>query len=153
MATPKRYERPAWEDRFNPPAPTALRAGLPAKAARLFDLTRRHMKALDGVTESPTWMGDCWRWTLEYRTKHAEEPLAVLVPSPADLQLAMPMDLDFVRQLESRRLKRSVRDGVGLAQEMFDTRWGIWSINSATMLEDLLDLIELKLNHLAKRVG
>jgi hypothetical protein len=50
-------------------------------------------------------------------------------------------------------MKRAVRDGVDLAQDPFDTRWGVWSIHAESLLEEVVDLIELKLRHEAKQVG
>jgi len=130
-----------------------LRAPLPAAAAKLFDRLRRDVRSLEGVTESFGWHGDCWRWTIEFKTEYSDEPLAVIVPAPSDLQLAMPLDREFIRSLPQQCMKRSVRDGIGLAQAPFDTRWGVWSVQSASLLDDLVDLIELKLRHLARRAG
>ncbi len=153
MVSPTGYERAAWEDRFNRPTIEALRASLSSAAAKLLTQLRRHLLALDGVTEGFSWHGDCWRWTIEYYTDHSDEPLALLVPSPTDLQLAMPLEREFVRSLSMRRMKRSVREGIGLAQDPFDTRWGVWSIQSEGLLEDLTDLIEHKLRDQARRAG
>ncbi len=153
MVSPTGYERAAWEDRFNRPTIEALRASLSSPAAKLFTQLRRHLLALDGVTEGFTWHGVCWRWTIEYYTDHSDEPLALLVPSPTDLQLAMPLEREFVRSLSMRRMKRSVREGIGLAQDPFDTRWGVWSIQTEGLLEDLTDLIEHKLRDQARRAG
>jgi len=153
MPESRTYERTAWEDRFNPPTAERLRAGLHGKPRKLFDQLRRHLLELDGVTESFGWRGDCWRWTVEYRTKRGEEPLAIVIPSPLDLQLAVPMDRKFARSLTARRMKRAVRDGVDLAQDPFDTHWGVWSIQATNLLEDVVDLVELKLRHEAKQVG
>ena len=153
MVSPKGYERAAWEDRFNRPTVEQLRVPLSAAASKLFDRLRRDVRSLEGVTESFAWHGDCWRWTIEFHTEHSDEPLAVLVPAPLDLQLAVPLDREFVRSLPQRSMKRSVRDGIGLAQDPFDTRWGVWSVQSAGLLDDLVDLIELKLRHLARRAG
>ena len=153
MAQPRAYERIAWEDRFNQPTVEALRDALPDRARDLFDLIRDNLLAIDGATEDFAWQGACWRWTIEYRTKHSKEPLAVLVPSPTDLQLAVPMDLEFIRSLSARRMKRAVRDGIDLAQEPFDTRWGVWSIQSSGLVDDVVDLVEQMLQHRAKRVG
>jgi hypothetical protein len=147
------YERISWEDRFNRPTASRLRAGLDRSSTRLFDLLRRHLLELDGVTEDFAWRGDCWRWTIEYRTKLSKDPLAIVIPSPLDLQLAVPMERKFARSLTARRMKRAVRDGVDLAQEPFDTRWGVWSIQAEGLLDDVLELIELKLRHEAKQVG
>ncbi len=153
MVSPKVYDRIAWEDRFNRPTIAKLRAALDPESAGMFDMLRGHLLALDGATENFAWHGDCWRWTIEYHTKHSDEPLALVVPSPADLQLAVPLERDFVRSLSLRRMKRPVKDGIGLAQDPFDTRLGVWSLQSETLLDDLLDLIELKLRHQAKQAG
>ena len=82
-----------------------------------------------------------------------EDPLAILIPSPLDLQVAVPMKREFARTVAARRMRRAMRDGMVLAQEPFDTRWGIWSIQAEGLLEDVVDLIELKLRHEAKQVG
>ncbi len=153
MPGSKVYEKIAWEDRFNRPTVSRLRAGLDGKSTELFDILRSHLLELDGVTEGFAWRGDCWRWTIEYRIKRSKDPLAIVIPSPADFQLAVPMDRKFARTLNPRRMKRAVRDGVDLAQDPFDTRWGVWSIQAEGLLEDVVDLIELKLRHEAKRVG
>jgi hypothetical protein len=153
MPGSKVYERIAWENRFNQPTVSSLRSSLDNESAKLFDVIRRHLMEFDGVTEGFAWRGDCWRWTIEYRIKRSEDPLAIVIPSPADLQLAVPMDRKFARSLTSRRMKRAVRDGVDLAQDPFDTRWGVWSIHTEGLLEEVVDLIELKLRHKAKQVG
>jgi len=153
MAGSAAYERVSWEDRFNRPTARRLRAGLRGKSAKLFDVLRGHLLELEGVTEGYAWRGDCWRWTIEYRTKLSEDPLAILIPSPQDLQVAVPMEREFARSVATRRMKRAMRDGVDLAQDPFDTRWGVWSIQAESLLEDVVDLIELKLRHEAKQVG
>ena len=151
MLSPTGYERTAWEDRFNRPTIESLRAALEPEAAKLFDRLRRNLRSVEGATEGFAWHGACWRWTIEYHTEHSEEPLALLVPSPMDLQLAVPLEREFVRSLPQRRMTRFIRDGIGLAQDPFDTRWGIWSIQSTSLLEDLVDLIDLKLRHLGRQ--
>lgn len=153
MAAQTSYDRSAWEDRFNQPTIVKLKTELPKPAAKLFEAVRRHIMGLDGVAEGFKWQGACWRWTVEYRTKLSDDPLAVIVPSPNDLQLAMPLDQEFIESLQMRRMKRATRDGVGLAQEPFDTHWAVWSIQADSLVDDVVDLVELKLKHLAKRVG
>jgi hypothetical protein len=153
MPVSRAYDRNSWEDRFNRPTVGRLRSGLDGNSTKLFDRLRRHLLEIEGVSEGFAWQGDCWRWTIEYRTKLSKEPLAILIPSPVDLQLAVPMDRKFARTLTARRMKRAVRDGVDLAQEPFDTRWGVWSIHAEGLLEDVVDLVELKLRHEAKQVG
>jgi len=43
------------------------------------------------------------------------------------------------------------RDGLELAQDPFDTRWGVWSIQAEGLLHDVVDLIERKLRHLNRQ--
>ena len=153
MAVGNTYDRVAWEARFNEPTTDQLRAGLRPAAARLMDRIRRCLNQLDGVVEGIRWYGECWRWSIEYRTDLSAEPLALLIPSPADLRLAVPMTCEFLRALPTSRLPRTVRDGLELARESFDSRWGLWSLDSPVILDNLVDLIESKLQHLAKQAG
>jgi hypothetical protein len=141
------YERPPREDRFNRPSPQTLRRGLSGDAARLFDRTRKHLLNLDGVEEQVVWYGRNWCWSIAFVTKRNADPLAVLIPSPEDLQLAMPLDLEFITNLPVKRMKRSLRDGLDLASEPFDTRWGIWSIQPGGVLDDLKDLVDRRFAH------
>ena len=50
-------------------------------------------------------------------------------------------------------MSRAVRDGIMLAGDPFDTNWAVWSIQSAAMVDDLVDLVELKMMHLAENAG
>lgn len=150
----KGFERPpAWTDRFRSPTPADLRESLRAHIRPLFDILRKRLQINPSVREDVVWYGDCWHWSLEYRTTLSKEPLAVLIPAPHDLQLALPMDQEFTRTLPVQRLKRAVRDGLDLVQEPYQSRWGVWSVGAATIIDDLQDLIELKLAHLAKAAG
>jgi hypothetical protein len=149
--------QPAWQDRFKVPTIEALREALPPAATRAFDNVLSAMRELDNLTEHLAWHGECWRWTIEFRAAATRrnaanlEPLAVIVPNPADLQLAVPLSREFVRSLPIKRMKRAVRDGLELAQEPFDSHWGVWSITSRSLIDDLQDLVELKLRHLARK--
>lgn len=143
------YEQLPWKDKFTEPTPQQLRRSLPESILDLFDRTRRHIRKLDGVDETVAWYGHCWCWSIEYRTGRSGEPLAILIPSPHDLQLAMPLDRAFITTLPMKRMKRAIRDGLDLAQEPFDTRWGVWSIQQDSLVEDLTDLVDRKLKHLA----
>src|SRR5262245_29519648 len=153
MGNSDSYVRPSWLDRFQKPTARQLREAMPNAARHVFDAARKRLLDLDNVQEDLTWFGDCWYWSFEYRTRLSKEPLAVLIPSPHDLQLALPLDREFTSSLPIKRMKRAVRDGLELAQEPFDTRWGIWSLTGNGLLDDLQDLIELKLSHLKKRAG
>lgn len=147
------YDRLCWVDRFAKPTAKELREPMAGDVKRVYDSVRKHLLMLDGVREELVWYGECWRWCLEYRTRLSPDPLAVIVPSPQDLQLALPLDTEFTSSLPIKRMKRVVRDGLELAQEPFDTRWGVWSLGGNGLLDELQDLIELKLTHLRKRAG
>jgi hypothetical protein len=88
-----------------------------------------------------------------YRTRLSEDPLAVLIPAPGNLQVAIPLDREFARSLPTQRMTRALREGLELAQDPFDTRWGVWHIQAAAIVDDVLDLVELKLRHLGLRAG
>ena len=147
------YRRLPWKDRFNRPAVDRLREGLADDAIAIFDELREALLGLEGVEETLAWYGHSWYWTIAYRTRHAEEPLAVIIPSPDDLQLAAPVDADFFKSLSFKRMKRSLREGLDLAREPFHTRWAVWSVQAPRLSDDVIDLIEAKLRHLAKMAG
>jgi hypothetical protein len=147
------FAQPAWTDRFRSPSPEELRESLRPNLRHSFDVLRKRLQSLEGAREDVTWYGDCWHWSLEYRTRLSNDPLAVLVPAPTDVQLALPLDRDFTRSLPLQRMKRAVRDGLDLVQEPYESRWGVWSITSAALIDELQDLVEMKLAHLAKRAG
>jgi hypothetical protein len=147
------YERLPWHDRFNKPTPQQLRRSLPAEVVAAFDHARSLLRELDGVSEELAWYGHCWRWAIEYRASKDADPLAIVIPSPDDLQIAIPLDRSFLMSLPLNRLKRSVRDGLDLAQEPFDTNWGVWSISQGNLIDDLGDLLERKHRHLRQQLA
>lgn len=139
------YTRLAWNDRYNQPTPEQLRAGLNEEPGKHFDALRAFLRELDDVSETTAWYGECWRWTVEYRLANHEEPLALLIPSPEDLQLALPINPDMTDSLPARPLKRAVREGLELGLDPFDTRWGVWSISYPKLVDELASLIQIKL--------
>ncbi len=148
------YERPVWEDRFNKPTIDQLRKSLDRETMRILDRMRKRLLQLDECNESVDWFGQAWKWSIVYRTSGADDPVAMLIPNPEDVQLAIPLDPDLAELLAGRKLKRTVRDGLDLAREPFDTNWGIWSLNPPHLIDDLQDLVARKLDHLAtKAVG
>lgn len=141
----RRQPRKAWEDRFNQPEIDKLRQNLGSPAGGLFGEARAELLAIEGCRESIIWHGLSWKWTLEYRVGRSPIPLAVLIPNPADLQIAVMVQPDFVRQVWNRRMKRALRDGLELAAAPFDTQWGVWSLNSQSLLDEVMDLVREKL--------
>ena len=138
---PQAHYRIPWEDRFNRPSQGELREPLPATSARLFDTAREELGEIFGDRMRVDWLGSCWKWTLGFGKGRSREPLAVMIPNPDDLQIAMRVKADFIREVWPRRMKRAVRDGLGLAADPFDTHWGVWTITSKPMLEEVLRLV------------
>jgi len=144
-------QRIAWVDRFKTPSVEQLRNDLPKQAAQFFDAMREGLRTFEGVSESFAWQGENWNWTLQYHINDREEPIAVLVPSPTDLQLAMPLDRQFIDTLPWTRLKRSVREGLELAREPYETRWAVWTLQFPNLIDDLLNIVSRRLDHLGKQ--
>lgn len=145
--------RIAWQDRFSTPTAAQLRESLPSEARTVFNRVHKSLAQRHGLQEQVAWYGVCWCWSIEYRASANGAPVAVLIPSPEDLQLAMPVEQEFINLLPYRRLKRGIRDGLELARDPFDTRWAVWSLLPSTILDDLENLIDRRMRHLAAVVA
>jgi len=145
-------DRVSWEDRFNKPTVSKLRGELTSDAADLFDVARETFKNVCKPGEAVVWKGDCWKWTLEFRSKRKGMPLAVIIPNPNDLQIAIPVDPEFVRAMWKRQMKKSVREGLELAAKPYDTEWCIWYINTKPMLEEVIELVKQKVKFTPKKI-
>lgn len=153
MSDSDAYQREAWKDRFNQPSVRDLRKALSDEVAETLASVRKHLQSMDGVEEAMEWYGHSWYWTITYRTNLSDDPLAVVIPSPEDLQIAVPVAPDFADSLPLKGMKRALREGLDLAREPFHTRWAVWSLMTPRLIDDLLDLIDLKLRHLAKKAS
>lgn len=142
-----------WQDRFRTPDVQSLRSTVDPESLTAFDRIRTHLLSIESIDEGPGWHGSSYCWCLEYRLPGREEPLAILIPSPIDLQLAMPIDEAFLGQLPLRRMKRGIRDGLDLASPPFHTNWAIWSLSPANLLEELEDVINRRVRFLGETVG
>jgi hypothetical protein len=144
------YERLPWRDRFREPGLRELRSALTKSAAHVFDRLRAHMGRLGRVSEHIVWYGSSWGWTIEYRLVGRREPLAVMIPSPEDLRVAVPIEPAFVTSLPRKGMKRAIREGLELASEPFDNRWAVWSVSDDGMANDLGTLLDRRLHHLVE---
>lgn len=148
-------KRSPWQDEFNVPTIDDLRTDLPVPAAELFDATRTFLLKRDNLLEEMRWYGDCWFWTLAYylegENTDEDQPVAIIVPAPDNLQIAAPLDRDFLGQLNTRRMKRAIRDGLDLAADPYSTNWAVWPIAAKNMLDDLISLLQQRLNWLQGR--
>jgi len=142
-----------WADRFNRPTVDRLAESLDADNLALFKETRQMLCDIKLTHESVAWRGECWKWTIEFRTAPTEETLAILIPSPENVQLAVPMTREFVASLPMRRLKKAVREGLDLASEPFDTNLAIWSIASPGLIADLNDLLHRRIRPRTRKTG
>ncbi len=133
-----------WKDQFNQPLPDDLRALVTGDAKKAFDRARSRLHALGELSEDVQWFGDCWYWSLAFMREGSDEPLALLIPSPEDFQMAAPLDHDFLSQLSIRRLKRFVRDGLELAMPPHNTRWAFWSTPTTGAVEDVMPVLKNK---------
>ena len=75
---------------------------------------------------------------------------ALIIPSPEDVQLAVALDMEFVDSINTRRMKRAVRDGLSLGQPPFNTRWGVWSIPLPGVLVELNSIVKQKVAWMRK---
>jgi hypothetical protein len=143
--TMTKYSPPQiWTDEFNTPTVDGLRKLVISDAKKAFDKTISKVHALGEVREELRWYGDCWYWCVALMSENIEDPLAILIPFPEDLQIATTLSHEFIDQLSTRRLKRFVRDGLELAMAPHQTNWAIWSIPTPMAVEDVMPVIKNK---------
>lgn len=149
---PTHDKRPPWQNQFETPTIDDLRTDLPLPSVELFDEIRTAIMAYDNIVERKKWYGDCWFWTLgfylEDEATEEDLPVLLLIPAPEDLQVAMPFDGQCLEELNTRRMKRAIRDGLDLAREPYSTEWAIWPLNARNMLDDLYAIIRHRLHWL-----
>lgn len=142
-----------WMDRFNKPTLDQIRDSLTAADSALVDAFHEAMQRMKGVSHQFVWHGEGWYWSIEYQHTSDDLPLAVLVPAPEDVKVAMPIDPEFTRKISVTRLKRSIRDGLELSLDPFDAKWAMWSLQTGSFIDDLMSLIQRKAKFLAGRAG
>lgn len=141
------FTRPIWTNEFSTPTIESLRGELEATSRPLFDHARSLFMDMDEIEQDFAWYGECWHWVITFSLAdhHDDEPLGIIIPSPEDLQVAMPMDQKFHNSVPTKRMKRMIKDGFELAAEPFHTSWAVWSITTTSMLTDLGQLAKQKL--------
>ncbi len=142
-----------WADRFNVPTVDRLAQSLTGEPATLFRQTRRMLHDVTLTHESVAWRGECWKWTIEFRTAPNEDLFAIVIPSPELVQLAVPMSREFLAGLPMRRLKKAVREGLDLASEPFDTNLAIWAVANGGLVADLKDLLQRRIRPRSRKTG
>tara|TARA_B100000809_G_scaffold250535_1_gene283098 strand:+ start:586 stop:1038 length:453 start_codon:yes stop_codon:yes gene_type:complete len=142
-----KYAPPSkWTDEYNTPSITDLRKLVINDAKKAFDKAISKIQALGDIEIRPQWYGEAWFWTVAFYPKGSDTPLAIIVPSPEDIQIATQLTHEFIDQLSTRRLKRFVRDGLELAMRPHDTDWAYWLIPTAKAVEDVMPVLKSKYN-------
>lgn len=143
---PRKAPKPedAWSDRFQAPEPETLETALQDSAHALFMKARTRLDEFEDATCTIRWLGVPWRWSYVYALKGTSEVLAYLVPEPTKPQICVPMDYDALERVASRRLSRTIRDGIVFAANVGGTRWASWELQSENQLDEILSLVSAK---------
>ena len=138
-----KYAPPSkWTDEFNKPTLRDLRDLVVCDAKKAFDKACSKVEGLGEFEIHVQWYGECWFWSVAFTPVGADSPLAIIVPSPEDIQIASQLTHEFIDQLSTRRLKRFVRDGLELAMAPHDTNWAVWSIPTTNAVEDIMPVLK-----------
>lgn len=141
------FTRSNWTNEFSTPTVDSLRGDIEQPTQALFDQARTMFMDLEEIEEGFCWYGECWHWAITFSLADHEDdtPLGIIIPSPEDLQVAMPMDQEFHASVPTKRMKRMIKDGFELAADPFHTSWAVWSISTTSMLTDIGQLAKQKL--------
>ena len=133
-----------WTDEYNAPTYDDLRTLVQNDAKKAFDRATSKIMELGHVSTEIQWFGDCWFWSVTFLSDFLDKPLAIMIPAEENLQIASQLELDFIEQLSTRRLKRFVRDGLELAMPPHRTDWAVWSIPTPATFDDVLPVLKSK---------
>jgi hypothetical protein len=137
--------RIAWEDRFQAPKLEELLNNLAKHQSQLVEQAREGIFALGGITESISWLGIPWRWTMGYGHEGTHDrPWAYIVPQPTKAVFALPMTSDAVATLPMRRLPKFIRDVVVFSPKVAGVHWMQWDLSSRAQVEELISLAKRK---------
>ncbi len=126
---------PAWHDQFTPGCPDRLTNEIDEQFAPAFATIKKRLDGLDHLSCEVRWMGIPWRWSYVY---HADEgDIAYLVPDPQSPMLAMPIALEQLASVETKKLARSVREGIARARVVDETAWVEWELASQAASNDV----------------
>lgn len=140
-----RSGRLPWTDQFSEPEIPQLLNHLDRQTKLLLETAREMVAGRAGVDEQLAWHGLPWRWTLVYL--HPEDPtraLAYLVPDPQAPKISVPLTPEMVQKLPLKRMKKLVRDGIELGNQINTVIWACWDITSEAQLEEILDIVQRK---------
>lgn len=149
-----------WFDHWNTPTAETLLKEVKETHRTVLPTLREQLRQLPGLEERVVWMGDAWKWTLEYvlpghHVSGPESPDAFcyLVPVPSSDNpsaipdsplLVMPIPDPFIDAVPFKRLNRYVRDGIKSGKLAVDLIWITWSPGPGPELEHLIDILKRK---------
>ncbi len=161
-----RTDRAPWADRFTKPNLEQLRRSLPATSIGVFDALRARLLREGELTESIAWRGVPWRWCLIYqsvRTDEGNKPQsadrtherawAYIVPDPENLQICLPLHAEHIQLIDTRRLKKWVREGIVFARSVGGVCWPTYQLTTESQLDELIELVDRKSEACAARAG
>ncbi len=137
--------RDPWQDRFSAPTIDTLLEQINPQLRPLFDAAREGLAALPDAGERLGWHGLPWRWSLTYETPGADSPAAFLVPRPARPSIAVPFEIESIRELPLRRVSKAVRDVMAHAANVGGVIWPEWDLVSANQVNEVLTLTRKRL--------
>lgn len=142
----RRAVRAPWTNKFERPSIEELRGSMPRESAVVFDALRERMLACGDLTETLTWQGVPWRWTLVYgaRGEIDGRAWAYVIPDPAGVQICVTLTSEQIRAMDVRRLKKWVRDGIAFARSVGGVCWPTYPVGSRTQVEEVMELVERK---------
>jgi hypothetical protein len=148
-----------WADKFRLPTIDELRLAQPKPVQSVLDQARKSFRGLDGITETLSWQGIPWRWTLVYKGEgelHENgtgvpggRGFAYIIPDPMRLQICVPLTSAQIEALPMKRFKKPIRDGVAHARSVAGIWWPTWDVLSAAAMDEVLELTERKYKLLA----
>lgn len=133
--------RNAWEDRFQTPRVEDLLGVFTKAQLQLIEQARESILSLGGVSETISWLGIPWRWTLAFEVDGASErPWVYIIPQPGKPILALPMRGELVRSLSNKRLPKFVRDVMVMSPKVAGVHWMQWELTGRGQVEELVSL-------------
>ena len=138
-----------WNNKFHAPSVAQLREGYAKPVMPVFDAAREMLLELKGVSESISWHGVPWRWTLVYRCEGDDaspvtRAFAYVISDPHRLQVCVPLGREQIAALPMRRFKKGIRDAIVHARSVAGISWPSWDVPTRVALEDVADLVRRK---------
>jgi len=126
---------PAWHDQFTTPDPDRLVGEIGSQHTAAYAALMKRISALDHLVEELRWMGVPWRWTIAYQDSTRD--VAFIIPDPDCPKLSIPIALEQIGRLDSKKLPKTVREGLARARVVGDVAWAEWEVASQAAATDL----------------